>query len=332
MTTPVQANGRELPLVTAIALCYNHERFILECLESIKAQQYPNLQLIITDDASKDASAELIRKWVAENASLHPTFIHNAQNQGVCKALNSALAAARGKYIAMTATDDVWVPGRLGQQVPVMEKLPEEIGVLYSDAYQIDEAGNPLPNRFIESYRTFEQMPEGDIQDPLWVGNFIPAMTTLVRRSVYEKVGYYDESLFYEDWDMWLRIAQQFRFAFFPNPAARYRIVRTSMSKASVGKMDTANELIFIKHLAARKVPKAVRNKAFNYVVRRAYRQGEAPDAAGRELLRRMIALYKSPRLMYGWLLHACGFRYETYEATFRSLRNFKHTILPSRS
>ena len=55
------------PLVSVIALCYNHARFVLECLESIRHQSYKNTELIIVDDCSRDNSVELIRNWIAEN-------------------------------------------------------------------------------------------------------------------------------------------------------------------------------------------------------------------------------------------------------------------------
>jgi GT2 family glycosyltransferase len=215
----------------------------------------------------------MIRRWIEQNSSLNVTFLHNGQNLGVCKTLNRALSIAHGKYISMIATDDVWEAEKLTQQVQAIESLPEKTGVLYSDAFQIDESGSPLPKPFIESHREFNRMPEGDIREILWEGNFIPAMTTLIRRSVFERVGMYDESLFYEDWEMWLRISEHYHFAYFPRPIAKYRIVRNSISKSSVDKMTLANELIFIKYLLKKGVPSKLRNQGFNFAVRRAYRR-----------------------------------------------------------
>lgn len=305
-------------MVTVIASCYNHERFVKACLESIRAQDYPNLQIIVTDDCSRDSSPALIREWMDPNPSLQVAFVQNGQNRGLCKVLNHALSLATGKYISMIATDDTWEPGKISEQVRVMESLPEKVGVLYSDAYQMDESGAPLPKRFIESYRAFDRMPEGDIHDVLWDGNFIPAMTTLIRRSVFEKVGNYDETLFYEDWDMWLRISERYHFAYSPTPAAKYRIVKTSMSKSSVDKMTMANELIFIKYLLQKRVPKRIQSQAFNFAVRRAYRQKDAAPAVARGLLTSLMRRYNSPRLVYAWLLYVLGLEYRHYEDTLK--------------
>jgi glycosyltransferase involved in cell wall biosynthesis len=301
-------------VVSAIALCYNHESFLNECLESIRRQNYPNLQIIIADDGSKDASPLLIRRWIEQNSSLDVTFLHNEQNLGVCKTLNRALAMAQGKYISMIATDDIWEVDKISDQVRVMESLPEKTGVLYSDAYQIDESGSLLPKRFIRSHREFNRVAEGNIREILWQGNFIPAMTTLIRSSVFERVGMYDENLFYEDWEMWLRISEHYHFAYFPRPTAKYRVVRNSISKSSVDKMTLANELIFIKYLLRKGVPRRLHSQGFNFAVRRAYRERAGAPEASRELLFKLVRIYKSPRLIYAWLLYLFGLKYRHYE------------------
>ena len=164
MEESITCKSSALPTVSAIALCYNHERFLNDCLESVKAQNYPKLQIIVTDDGSRDASPLLIRSWIERNPSLRVTFLRNERNLGLCKTLNRALSLAQGKYISMIATDDVWEADKLTQQVQAMESLPEKAGVLYSEAFQIDESGSSLPKRFIESHRAFNRMPEGDIR------------------------------------------------------------------------------------------------------------------------------------------------------------------------
>src|SRR5882762_9283299 len=188
------------PLVSAIVLCYNQAQYVVECLEAVKAQNYPNLELIINDDASKDNSVAVIEEWLAKNTIPHH-FLKNAANQGICRSLNNTLKIAKGKYISGIAADDVWLPGKLLTQVELMEGLPDRVGVVYSDALQMDEKSNLLPDKFIHTHRRFESMPMGDLHNVLWEGNFIPALTTLIRRECFDRVGVYDENLFYEDWD-----------------------------------------------------------------------------------------------------------------------------------
>ena len=103
----------EYPLVSAVVLCYNQARFVLECLEGIKAQDYPNLELIINDDASTDDSVAVIEGWLAKNPGIRHQFFRNQSNRGICRTLNNALAHCHGKYFAGIAADDVWLPGKL---------------------------------------------------------------------------------------------------------------------------------------------------------------------------------------------------------------------------
>jgi glycosyltransferase involved in cell wall biosynthesis len=220
------------PLVSMVVLSYNQSQFVVETLESVKAQTYKPTQLIIVDDCSSDDSVVTIERWSQANAMDH-TFIRHQKNLGICKSLNDALAAATGKYVSMVASDDLWLPDKIALQLELMESQPEHVGVVYSDAFQMDEQGRLLPDKFIAAHRNLPEMPQGQILNVLLDGNFIPAMSTLVRRSCYDEVGLYDESLPWEDWDMWLRIARRYSFVYSPTPSAKYRRHQRSLSRSN---------------------------------------------------------------------------------------------------
>ena len=217
------------PLVSVVAVCYNQARFAVECLESIRCQTYPNLQLILVDDASSDGSASVIQDWLDRTDTV-ATFVRHTENQGVCRSRNDAFAHVEGDYVAATSVDDVWLPEHLARAVDLIQRLPRTTGVVYADAYCIEEDGRRLPQMFIESFGTFDAMPEGLIFEDLLQANFIPAMTVLGRRECYEAAGPFDETLVYEDWDMWLRLAKRYEFAFSPHVGASYRVVSGSLS------------------------------------------------------------------------------------------------------
>jgi glycosyltransferase involved in cell wall biosynthesis len=216
------------PAVTVIALCYNHERFLIECLDSIASQTFQDFQLIITDDCSRDSSPQKIESWIAANRP-DALFLRHTKNKGICATLNEAMSHARGEFISMIATDDAWEPDKIDRQLAFMRSLARDVAVVYSDASQMDESGNRLPKNFIEAHRAAPDMPSGRIFPALADGNFVPAMATLIRRDAIEAVGGYDERLTYEDFDMWLRLAQKYDFAYCPAIVARYRIVSTSL-------------------------------------------------------------------------------------------------------
>lgn len=223
------------PLVSVIALCYNHSKFVLDCLESLRRQRYENIELIICDDASKDDSADIISRWL-EIAKVKCIFIRHEKNRGLCATINEALRYSQGKYYTLIATDDIWEPGRLESSVACLERSPTEVGVAFTDVYQIDESGNRLPQTFLQSLLGNKEVPEGDILERLILGNFVPAMGALIRRAVYDEIGGYDENLLYEDWDFWLRAAAHYRFAFIDIPSANYRIVANSMARTHLAK------------------------------------------------------------------------------------------------
>ncbi|HKO60797.1 MAG TPA: glycosyltransferase [Pyrinomonadaceae bacterium] len=218
------------PLVSIIVVCYNQARFVRECLESVRLQTYANTELIVIDDCSGDDSAAVIESWIAALPD-KPTFIVHERNQGICKTFNEALSNASGKYVSIIAADDVYLPDKTETQVTLFESLPENVGVIYSDVWQMDACGNLLKQHFIESQRDFAVMPQGNLFDALLQGNFIPAMSTMVRRECYAQVGRYDEQLTYEDFDMWLRISRHYEFVFSPVISAKYRVLPTSLSR-----------------------------------------------------------------------------------------------------
>src|SRR5689334_17677456 len=99
-----------LPLVTIVALCYNHAPFLTEALDSIRAQTYPHLEVILVDDASTDESPGILRRYAAANPTWQLLLL--PENLGNCRAFNQAFRQGRGEYFIDFATDDVLLPER----------------------------------------------------------------------------------------------------------------------------------------------------------------------------------------------------------------------------
>lgn len=224
------SESSQLPMVSIIAVCYNHAKFVVDCLDHIRAQTYTNAELIIMDDCSKDDSVSIIRNWIKIH-EYNCTFIAHTENIGFCKTLNEALATAKGEYISIIATDDTWEPDKIERQMVVMRAQPEQVAVVYSDAAQMDESGRRLPKSLLTASNHGINLPSGRIFSTLVDINIIPAMATIIRRQAIEAVGGYDERLTYEDYDMWLRLAERYGFVFCPGIVANYRIVSTSITR-----------------------------------------------------------------------------------------------------
>lgn len=312
------------PLVTAIAVCYNHGRFVIECLDSIRNQTYPNVQIIIMDDCSRDDSVKLVQDWI-NHYGIVCSFIAHSQNHGVCRTLNEALELAQGKYISLIATDDSWLPDKLSRQVAIIENLSDDIGIVYSDAYQIDEHGQRLPKMFIAAHRQFATMPEGDLRECLVVDNFIPAMTTLIRRAVYDRVGRYDEKLAYEDWDFWLRAACHFHFTYSSHPSANYRILETSMVRTLLTKKNAVvyytyflinQKILKIHGLSQSSITLTTERLSIN--AQRMYIMNH-PKAA--RVLAELFVVTRKPRDLYWAILGFFGISHKQYMRMLSYLR-----------
>lgn len=216
------------PLVSFLALCHRHAPYVLQCLESIEAQQWPNAEVIILDNASDDGSAEIIQAWAAQT-KLPVQLMMETQPRGICANANLLMARARGEFVASMATDDYWFPDKTARQVADLQRLGPKYAVAYSDAIRVDAAGTPLPiASFISAHRNFPELPSGDVLDELVRGPFIPAMSTMIRRQALLEMGSYDEHLVYEDYDAWLRIATNWHFHADPEPLCAYRVLQTS--------------------------------------------------------------------------------------------------------
>lgn len=212
-----------VPAISVIAVSFNHEKWIIETLESIRRQTFQDFEVIYCDDASSDRSAELARDWFCDQDLSHQVIVHDV-NVGICKTLNEALQKCRGKYVQLISCDDMLLPDKFCKQMEVLEAAGGEVAGAYSSANLIDASGKPRYPYTFEKYQRREFPAAEGLYETLLVANRIAAMSVLVRRSVLVELGGFDESLPIEDWDMWLRILERYRFVGDPNPTALYRV------------------------------------------------------------------------------------------------------------
>jgi glycosyltransferase involved in cell wall biosynthesis len=239
--------NNNLPLVSIVAINFNNSKYVVETLDSIGGQNYPNTELIIVDDCSTDDSVQKIEEWL-KSYQRPFKFIKSKKNQGVCSTINKGYKESKGVYISSIATDDVMLPDKIQKQVAFFESLPDEVGMIYSDAFLIDDKSNELFGTFIPHHRKFDNVPSGNIFNDLLEGNFIPAMSTMIKSSIIPTIGYFDEELLYEDYDMWLRIGKHFKIIFQTEIAVKYRKRKTSLSSVLAKDWPAQRLKIIAKH------------------------------------------------------------------------------------
>lgn len=207
------------PLVTVVVGSYNHERYLDQALDAVAAQTYPHIELIVTDDASEDGSAELITAWIASNRP-GTTFLRFDVNQGACRVINAVLDLAGGTYISMVSADDWMEPDRIERLVEVLEEAGDGVGLVHSGARFVDDSGRELA--LVKSEPG--SAPSGWIYPDLLDLPVILAPTVMLRRSVFDEVGRYREDDPAEDYDMWLRICREYEVVHVPEVLTNYRI------------------------------------------------------------------------------------------------------------
>lgn len=229
MMTNDNSNAVEEPLVSVLVPCFNYARYVGEALQSVLAQNYPNFELIIVDDGSTDDSAHVIQR-ILKDVQIYSLvrrvkFVRQA-NQGVSAALNTALAYARGEYIATFDADDLMPPGRLSLQVNYLRRQPM-VGCLGGVAIRIDEQGRQLqPKRKKRKVRRY------DFSQALAVALVVGGNVAIYRREAMEKAGGYNPDIKIQDFQMTLSVA---RAGFFvdtlPEVVTFYRKHGDSLSK-----------------------------------------------------------------------------------------------------
>lgn len=182
-------------LVSVVTATYNMSRYLAETLDSILAQDYPQLESIVIDDGSTDDTFRVLERYAADPR----VRVVRQANAGQTVAKNRGIAEARGEFIAFCDADDTWRRDKLSLQVPRF--ADPRVAVVYADIECVDGEGRLLPYYDIRHY-------EGRVTAPMLIDNFVAFPTAVVRGSVLRGLGGFDESLTMSiDYDLWLRIS-----------------------------------------------------------------------------------------------------------------------------
>jgi glycosyltransferase involved in cell wall biosynthesis len=214
-------------LVSVIVPAFNAVADIRQTLNSVLAQTYPAIEVIVVDDGSSDATAAIIEEFVARDARFQ---LVRQSNAGVGAARNAAIRKARGKYIAPLGADDLWFPEKLEKQVARMEQFGDETGLVYCWSKLINEAGEPVD---VSHCNTLE----GRLGHAMVLQNLLGnASVPLFRAAALEKTGVYltraeqEGAQGCEDWDLYLRTAEIFSIRVVPELLVAYRQKSLGMS------------------------------------------------------------------------------------------------------
>lgn len=206
-----------MPLISVLLTCYNHIRYLPECLASAQSQTHHDLQIICLDDGSTDGT----REWL-ESKKGEVEIVFNEKNLGTYGTLNVGLERAKGDYVAILNDDDLWEPTKLERQLELFEKHPK-VGLTHTDGHFIDGDGKRLDGSPLGF--EFPRTETGDVYLDLYYMNKIIASAVLARKDCFDRCGAFNPAYFGSgDWEMWLRIAAQYEIGFVHEPLTYYRV------------------------------------------------------------------------------------------------------------
>lgn len=219
------------PLVTIICLCYNQEEYVLESLFSVVNQNYAAVELIIVDDCSSDNSKAVIENWLHDFPKIQ--FIANEVNLGSTKSFNKALKKANGEFIIDLAADDILVPNCVTSQINAFKNTTyKNLAVVYGNAELISEKGIFKSYYFPVDHfkKVLKPRVTGDIYESvLSGGDCMCSVSSMVKKSAFDHLNGYDETLSYEDLDLWIRTSRIYDFDFIDEILIQKRTVDNSL-------------------------------------------------------------------------------------------------------
>jgi len=209
--------------VSLVIATFNHARLLGEALDSALAQTLGGVDVVVVDDGSTDDTPAVLARYGGR------VRVIRQPNRGLAVARNAGIAAARGTYLAFLDADDVVAPTKLAEQLALLERAPS-VGWTYCDV-MIETTATGERMMASERFGYFARSLDGWLFPELIRGNFIPAIAPLVRRSLIDAAGGFDESLTaLEDWDLWLRLALVAEARYTPAVLATYRVQAGGMS------------------------------------------------------------------------------------------------------
>tara|TARA_R110000868_G_scaffold48354_3_gene157120 strand:- start:6834 stop:7721 length:888 start_codon:yes stop_codon:yes gene_type:complete len=221
-----------LPLISVLIPLYNHEKYVIECLESIKYQTYKNIEIVICDDGSSDGSLEVVYGWARANDQIRIKVL-SQKNQGVCKTLNRLVNESSGELVALCASDDMLLPRSIEDRFSFLQRNPE-VGAVVGDAILINECSEEVSASAMKSlYRANFDRLQWNTGKELIFNWSVVGPTLLIYRNMYSLVGMYDEDLKVEDRDFYLRCIAKIKIGFYPSAVALYRIHTDNASRKS---------------------------------------------------------------------------------------------------
>lgn len=312
------------PAVSVIVATYNYGRYLACAINSILQQTFTDFEVIVVDDGSTDDTEDVIRQFL-DGARIH--YIRTG-HVGQPAAKNTGAAHAQGEFLAFLDADDLWLPEKLERQIELLRRDPG-LGLVYCRRTIIDPEGR-------ERQEPEPELHRGMVIEEIFRNNFVCFSSSVIRRSVFEEMGRFDESIpLAIDYDLWLRVASVYRFDYVDCPLVKYRVGHANLSRRAEERLGIVEQIMrrFLDDRGGKGMIRqsVVRQSwAETYFHKALIQRRDSRLRAARTLLH---AIRWRPSLWPAWkALLVCGIPHGVRKTLHRSIRPCKHrSISPAR-
>ncbi len=303
-----------MPKVSVIMPVYNGEKFLAEAIESVLNQTYSDLELIVVNDGSTDRSQEIIDSF----SDPRLRKIRQA-NQGQASARNRGLKVSKGKFIAFLDQDDLFLLHCISERLKFFQNSTFDF--VYNDFVVIDDKGDIISQSGLQ-WRNTSPLQSKCFKELFLKGTFIVPSSVMLRRDLFNKIGFFDEKLWgTDDYDLWLRVSYSYAFGFIPSSLIKYRIHDQNFSGNTL-EMEKRTARVLLKavntfaNIEELIGTKEMRNRLYSQCFDVAYnylRQGDLKSA--RYWLKKAWQWGRKPKTLVQLIATWCGPLMRRYQA-----------------
>lgn len=204
----------QAPIVSIIVPVYNGIKYISKTLDTLLNQSFECFEVLLINDGSTDTSLDFIKELSEKDKRIR---VLDKVNGGIANARNHGINLAKAEFIAFCDQDDFWEPEKLAKQMPLFTNV--NVGLVYSLITK--EVTAPFKSQTVIK----AQNGRGSVFDSLIRENLVPTCSVIVRKSIIDRVGGFNEKkdlMGVDDWDVWLRVSLVADFDFVPEPLATH--------------------------------------------------------------------------------------------------------------
>ncbi len=279
------------PLVSVIIPSYNHEKFILQTIKSIENQTYENIEILIIDDCSTDATIDLLKKPQHTKTKL----IFHKENKGLIKTISEGVDLSSGEYIAFCASDDYWHPEKISLQIAEIEK-DSNIKIIFTEGFDVDENSNAIGKiKYTKKRSNIRNFDEVIMHADL------PPASILFRKKDLQDSGGINQSFKIEDLPIWLSLLK---------PGGYAKIIKKNLVfyRAHSNNMhNTFSEMVIDEHFKI--IEYFSKDLSSRSKIIKEWALRNANITAGKNIKKSLSYLRKSGIQLFDYRLYACIYK-----------------------